>query len=1250
MQQNVRTECPKCSRPLQKFNGHIGYCSQHKWVSPAGLGFEAEAAAQNQQDAAAAEQSRLEKERQEQKAKAQEIREQHRIAVRKVIAVVIALALIAGAIVFFVVRPSVNYGNATNKFVAGEYRAARDGYSALGDYKDSSARVLLCDAMIDLQEGRAEGAAARLDQLTSDGQGDIAKQLADALLPVMVDWKVKGLTPQALLLLVSKADIIDPNGTLDIAKLMEEGHTALLDGKQLATYTNDVNGDRNPELIALNPDYSVTVYRMTADSNVRMSVDNDTASACEMVFGNKYKDTDVNASVACFSEAYRLLPNDETRSALTAAYQLRSASYENAGDMEAAIADARSAMETAGTADAFTFFYDVNLRNCKNGHDAGTAIAMWDEFATNSVTELTRFSAKNRWQADAAQFHIARAAELAAQKDEGCITELRTAAEMGADVTSAVAEAESHFEPGLSLARLRLMEIDLLGVDAAKEQQIRSSMADEVRTAISEWKARGITPADVPALIYLAEDQGIDLNGIDRDSIYEEAAVASAGNIAQYMFVDWDNDGYKELLTLDAVGTLALYGTDETWKIVSSVDTKLPGASYTIADDNAPLILVLSSSKDELLAVTGTNSKLSSLFRETGISRYKVDGQTVTFSRLLEGSIARYNDYTYEATGTTNRPVRTGIDWQQNDYPQPADAATAIQRYFEARVYDIADEQAVVTAEASMPDLFTLDALAGLVTPDVPGTVEAVPYQTEDNRELFEVLYTSGVRTVRTWISVENQNGWKVTGAADTYGTGLSVSDIDFSIPLISLNAETTNTLSSKGAKSTYRLLIPSAGRVGLLWQSGSKAVSRTSHTVTMYRGSLTGDVVFTYDLQPSPNKQQSKDMFLSAGVYYVTVEAKIADAEAYHLTMTMAAETHVELENNDTYQRATPVELNTGYSASLSSAKDIDYFSFTLDETSAVNVSLGSSGSGSKTAVYAVDILSSANGATLSSMTVAGNAQLTETGNLYLSSGTYFVKVAKGSASTNDEYILTVNVDQNGNMESEPNNTLETANAAPINEDIHASIGQEGDVDCFTFTLDGDAVIQPKFTFTPTDSSSKTYVLTIMDSSRRELLKVNIGGKESTKVITPVALTAGTYTVKIENPRFVRQDYTLRLVSMAVTASEKEPNDSASLATVLNVGQARTGVLTTDADVDYYKVTFAEQTTVTLKFSFAQSTNKNTAFVLTVEQNGKTQWTANIKGDSGGIEQQLQFPAGEYYFKVKPSTWLSAVYTITLD
>ena len=50
---------------------------------------------------------------------------------------------------------------------------------------------------------------------------------------------------------------------------------------------------------------------MTADSNVRLAVDNPTAAACAMTFGGLYRETDPDAAVACFSEAYRLLPADE---------------------------------------------------------------------------------------------------------------------------------------------------------------------------------------------------------------------------------------------------------------------------------------------------------------------------------------------------------------------------------------------------------------------------------------------------------------------------------------------------------------------------------------------------------------------------------------------------------------------------------------------------------------------------------------------------------------------------------------------------------------------------------------------------------------------------------------------------------------------------------------------------------------------------------------------------------------------------
>ena len=1250
MEQNVRSECPRCSRPLRDFNGHIGYCTQHKWVSPAGLGYEAEAAEQNRKDAAAEEQSRLEKERREQEAKAQEVRERHQSTVRKAAAVAAALVLIAAAAVFFIVRPGLNYQHAADRFAAGDYQAAREAYDALGGYRDSAARVLLCDAMIDLQEGRPEDAAAKLDQLTGEGQKEAAKQLADALLPMIANWKERGLTPQALLLLLSKAETIDPEHTLDLEKLKEEGHTALLDGTQLSSFTEDVDSDGEPELIVLNADYTVTVYRMTADSNVRMPVDQETAAACATAFGNGYKDTDADAAVACFKEAYRLLPNEETRSALADAYQQRSRNHENAGETEAAIADARSALETAGTAEAFSFFYELNLRSCKNGHDTATAIRMWEAFAADAEKELTRFGATARWQADAAQLHLAYAAELAANRDESCIAELRTAAGMGADVTAAVAEAESHFEPGLPLVRLRLMEIELCGGDAEREQQIRSGLAEEVRRAVSEWKNLGIAPADVPVLIRLADELDIDLSGIARKEIYEEAAAAAAGNTAQHTFADWDGDGYEELLTLDAAGNRSLYGVGEKWEKVSAVDTRLPGASYTIPDESTPVILVLSSGRDELLAVTSADRRLTALFREAGICRYQAEGTTVTFSRLLEGSIARYEDYRYEAAGTASRPERTGTDWQENDYPLPADATAAVQRYFEARAYDLPGEAALLTAEPSDPGIFTRDRLNALPVPDVPGRVNAAAYETEDGIEKFEVEYTSGPQTFRTWISAEYSSGWKVTGAADTYGEGLNAGDPDYTVPLISLNAETTNTISEKKGRNTYRVLVPSAGRTGLEWQSGSSAVSRTSYTVAMYRGSLTGETVFSFALQPSPNRQKSKDLFVSAGVYYVMVEAETADAEAYHLTIPFRAEPYVELENNDTPANATAVELNTGYSGALSGAKDVDYYAFTLDGTSAVNITLGTSGNGGRAPAYTLTVFSGTDGSKLCEISVPGNAQLSETGNLYLSAGPYLVQVAKGSTAADDPYLLTVSAGQNGSMESEPNSTPETANVIPVNEDIHASTGHEGDTDCFRFTLEGDAVVQPRFTFTPTDSSSRTYVLSILDSGRREMLKVNIGGKESSKIISPAALTAGTYTVRIENPRFVRQDYTLRLVSMAVDCAEKEPNDSAALATSLAAGRPCTGVLTTETDYDYYRVVFSEQKIVTLRFSFAQSTSRNNVFTVSVEQNGKTAATWNVKGDSGGFEETVSFQPGEYYFRVKPSNWLDAVYTITIE
>ena len=1090
MQQSFQAECPYCSRMLQKFNGHIGYCPQHKWVSPLGLGYEAEAAEQNRKDAEEEEKSRLVQEQKRLEEIERIQREQHRKMVRKAVLGFLSVLLIAAGLVYFVVRPGMKYKNAGKYFEAADYESAREQYSGLGTYKDSAARVVLCEAMIDLQDGRPDDAAEKLDQLTGEGQKELSGKIVDALQPVLADWKTKGLTPQMLLKLLQKPAVAASRSKTDIAKLILEGHAALLDEEPLSITTMDVNGDGNPEMVVLNADHSVSVYRMSAESNLLIPVEDDVMAECLIQLGDGVKDADPVTAASCYMDAFRLQESPETGSA----------------------------------------------------------------------------------------------------------------------------------------------------------------MKDTISYVLREWKMQGIDPAEILGMVQAAEEMNIDLTGIDRNKVFQEAALAAAWSPVQYDFTDWNQDGYEELLTAYMDGKLVLYGIDNGWHALSTAETKLSAPFYTMTGDNsAPLILVSSGEKDELAVLNGAGNKLSELFRESGINNLNISSIPVTFSRELSGSIARHEDFRYNAENAASRPERTGIDWLQENYPQPDSAEAAVRRYWESRAYNIPEETALLISSSSEDALFSPDLLSSLPSPSSVDDITVVSYWKEDAVDHFEVCYSYGTKTVRSWISAENNGEWKVAGASDSYSAGKSTQNVDFSIPLISLNAEMPGELNSKGSRATYRVMLPQDGRLKLVWKSGNKITGSVSYNVSMVRDSLDGESIFSYGLKPSPNIQQTTDLFVSAGVYYLFVEAKTADAAPYSVMLSFISDENVEQESNDTYQTATEMSLNTAFSGNLSSAADIDWYSFALDEAAQVNVTLGTSGTGRGTS-HTMSVYSGSDGSALTVIAVPGNSKLTETGTLYLSAGTYLVQVAKGSSPLTSEYTLTVNSAQSaGNTELEANNSYETANLIPLNEEVLGSIGKDGDIDCYRFTLDADAVVQPRFGFKPTDSSSKTYVLTLADGNGKELLKTNVGGKESAKIYVPLALPAGTYYLKIENPRFVRQDYTLQLVSMPVVKTEQEINDSLGLANELTAGHPVTGVLASETDNDCFKLSFIDMTTVTLNFSFAPTAVTGTAFVLTIEQNGKTQWTANVKGDSGMLEQQLQFPAGEYYLRIKPSVWISAVYTLEM-
>ena len=146
-------ECPRCGRPLKQFNGKIGYCSMHQWVSPLGLGFDAEASEKNEQEKARLESKRLQEEALKQQEKQKEQDEIRSRNIRKLLVLLGALAIIIIAVVVLIVRPSVEYNRAVELLNNQKYSEAKAAFSSLSNYKDSSAQALLCDFYIDLGTG-----------------------------------------------------------------------------------------------------------------------------------------------------------------------------------------------------------------------------------------------------------------------------------------------------------------------------------------------------------------------------------------------------------------------------------------------------------------------------------------------------------------------------------------------------------------------------------------------------------------------------------------------------------------------------------------------------------------------------------------------------------------------------------------------------------------------------------------------------------------------------------------------------------------------------------------------------------------------------------------------------------------------------------------------------------------------------------------------------------------------------------------
>lgn len=222
------------------------------------------------------------------------------------------------------------------------------------------------------------------------------------------------------------------------------------------------------------------------------------------------------------------------------------------------------------------------------------------------------------------------------------------------------------------------------------------------------------------------------------------------------------------------------------------------------------------------------------------------------------------------------------------------------------------------------------------------------------------------------------------------------------------------------------------------------------------------------------------------------------------------------EIEDNNSFDTATPIELNTEYEGDYGDGGK-DYFKFSFEQSGLVEIDLG------KVAfnLYKED----ANG---NVSVILANSN---TARVRLGEGNYFVLVMPYFENGQQEYALKVNAtyEDPDSYEQESNNVKSQANEKELNHWYIGNIQTSNDVDCYKFEVTEDSLLSLEFRV-PRQMSLDTYRASICDQNLKVLQTVS---NTSNPYLQTEAMRypAGTYYVRVTRGEWLStRDYSFNL------------------------------------------------------------------------------------------------------------------------
>ncbi|MCL2014174.1 MAG: InlB B-repeat-containing protein [Oscillospiraceae bacterium] len=247
------------------------------------------------------------------------------------------------------------------------------------------------------------------------------------------------------------------------------------------------------------------------------------------------------------------------------------------------------------------------------------------------------------------------------------------------------------------------------------------------------------------------------------------------------------------------------------------------------------------------------------------------------------------------------------------------------------------------------------------------------------------------------------------------------------------------------------------------------------------------------------------------------------------------------------------------------------------------------------------------------------------------------------------------------GDRETEPNNTAATATEISVNIPMTGNLYNTDDVDYYRFTTTEPGKIFLNFKHERLDNDGNFWEFMLFDNNETELVTYYSSGNATTMDTMDFYLGAGTYYIRVRP--YSSYSYGFRSVEYTLTVNyeentgdyEIEPNGTTAAATAMNVGKPITGNLNNSADVDFYKITFSRDFSISIRFTHRNLDNTRDYWNISVlDSTAKELMSFSSSGtETVKDSQRVNVKAGTHYIRVRASSsynWSNADYTFTVN